>query len=213
VFFGVTIGLGAVISSVGLVFSMVNAIRRRQWEQAFLSKTGLAGALFFWSVVFLAVRVIRGGRPGPMDIALLGLPLVALFFRDPLIHLATGHRPLMKEGVFSSLMEGVAEVLESVIYFVSGSVSYLRVAAFALAHGVLSAIVILLAQLVGSPPVGPLLSILVAVIGNAIIIVLEGLIVTIQVVRLHYYEFFSKFFTESGEEFSPFILRAPGGSP
>ena len=53
--------------------------------------------------------------------------------------------------------------------------------------------------------------ILVILIGNSIIIVLEGLIVTIQVVRLQYYEFFSKFFTESGEEFTPFILRTSGG--
>ncbi len=212
VFFGVTIGLGVLISSVGLVFGLINTIRRGQWAEALLSKTGVAGAVFFWGAIALAVRIIMGGRPGGVDFVILGLPLAALFLREPLIHLATGHRPLMKEGLFSSFMEGVAEVLESVIYYISGSVSYLRVAAFALAHGVLSTIVILLAGLVGSPPAGLFLSILVAVTGNSIIIVLEGLIVTIQVVRLHYYEFFSKFFTESGEEFSPFILRAPGGS-
>ncbi len=50
------------------------------------------------------------------------------------------------------------------------------------------------------------------VIGNLIIIVLEGLIVTIQVVRLQYYEFFSKFFTETGEAFKPFTLNSKGGS-
>jgi V/A-type H+-transporting ATPase subunit I len=52
----------------------------------------------------------------------------------------------------------------------------------------------------------------IIVIGNLIIIGLEGLIVTIQVVRLQYYEFFSKFFTESGEEFKPFTLHTSGGS-
>ena len=44
----------------------------------------------------------------------------------------------------------------------------------------------------------------VQLIGNAIIIVLEGMIVAIQVVRLQYYEFFSKFFTETGTLFAPF---------
>jgi V/A-type H+-transporting ATPase subunit I len=43
--------------------------------------------------------------------------------------------------------------------------------------------------------------------GNLLIIVLEGMIVAIQVVRLQYYEFFSKFFTETGVEFSPFRFR------
>ena len=47
-------------------------------------------------------------------------------------------------------------------------------------------------------------SILVYIIGNAVVVVLEGMIVAIQVVRLQYYEFFSKFFTETGREFKPF---------
>ncbi len=59
---------------------------------------------------------------------------------------------------------------------------------------------------------GIALRILIIIIGNSIIIVLEGLIVTIQVIRLQYYEFFSKFFTESGEEFHPFTLHTSGGS-
>jgi V/A-type H+/Na+-transporting ATPase subunit I len=46
--------------------------------------------------------------------------------------------------------------------------------------------------------------ILISIVGNAIVIVLEGMIVAIQVVRLQYYEFFSKFFTETGKEFEPF---------
>ena len=46
--------------------------------------------------------------------------------------------------------------------------------------------------------------IVVLIIGNVIVVVLEGMIVAIQVVRLQYYEFFSKFFTESGREFKPF---------
>ena len=45
------------------------------------------------------------------------------------------------------------------------------------------------------------------VLGNVIVIVLEGMIVAIQVVRLQYYEFFSKFFTETGREFEPFEFK------
>ena len=44
------------------------------------------------------------------------------------------------------------------------------------------------------------------IVGNAIVVVLEGMIVAIQVVRLQYYEFFSKFFSETGREFKPFVL-------
>jgi len=45
---------------------------------------------------------------------------------------------------------------------------------------------------------------LVVALGNAIIILLEGLVVSIQVVRLEYYEFFGKFFRGGGKRFRPF---------
>ncbi|MFI5368474.1 MAG: V-type ATP synthase subunit I [Spirochaetia bacterium] len=210
-FFGVTIGIGAVINSIGLLINIVNNLARRSWEKAFLSKTGLAGALFFWYMLFLAVRVLAAGRPSGTDAIGLALPLLALFFREPLIRLAEGHRPILKEGLFGFIMEGIVEILESTIYYVSNSISFLRVAAFGLAHTVLSAIVFLLAGMVGGAPGGIVFSIIVILIGNSIIIILEGLIVTIQIVRLQYYEFFSKFFDETGEEFRPFSLRTSGG--
>jgi len=210
-FFGFTIGIGALINSIGLVINIVNLVRRKQWERAFLTKTGLAGALFFWYLLFIGVRVILGGKIGMVDFVALGIPLLALFFREPLVHVIEGHHPILKDGLFAFVMEGIVEILESSIYYISNSVSFLRVAAFALAHGVLSTIVFLLSGMVGSSPGGFVFSILVILIGNSIIIVLEGLIVTIQVVRLQYYEFFSKFFDDTGEEFSPFILRTSGG--
>ncbi|MCX7038376.1 MAG: hypothetical protein NT005_04495 [Spirochaetes bacterium] len=210
-FFGVTIAIGAVINTIGLVINIVNNIRLRNWERALLSKTGLAGGAFFWYVLSVAVRLVSGGRLGGFDFAFIALPLLVLFFREPIVHLITGKRPLLKEGIFGFIMEGIVELMESAIYYVSNSVSFLRVAAFALAHTVLSTIVFLLADMVGGAPGGIALRILIIIIGNTIIIVLEGLIVTIQVIRLQYYEFFSKFFTESGEEFKPFSLQSSGG--
>ncbi len=210
-FFGVTIGIGAVINSIGLIINIVNNIRRRNWEHAIFSNTGLAGAVFFWYVLFVVVRMLLGGHLLAVDVAGLALPLLVLFFREPLHALVSGHRPELKDGLFAFFMGGIAELLESIIYYVSNSVSFLRVAAFALAHTVLSTIIILMSNMVASAPGGLAYQILVLLIGNAIIIVLEGLIVTIQVVRLQYYEFFSKFFQDSGEKFSPFILRSSGG--
>ena len=211
-FFGITIGFGAVINSVGLVINMVNLARRGEWERALLSKTGAAGTLFFWYVLSLGVRMVAGGpRIGVVDFAVLAVPLLALFFHEPIVHLVRGHRPLLKDGLFAFVMEGIVEILESAIYYVSNSVSFLRVAAFALAHTVLSTIIFLLSDMVGGAPGGLAFRILVLLIGNSIIVVLEGLIVTIQVVRLQYYEFFSKFFSETGEQFTPFSLRSSGG--
>jgi len=140
-FFGFTIGVGAVINSVGLVINIVNQVRLRNWEKAFLSKTGLAGALFFWYALSLAVRLVLKDRIGRPDILPLAVPLIAIFFREPIIHLVTHTRPILKDGVLSFLMEGIVEMLESLTYYVSNSVSFLRVATFAMAHAMLSVIV------------------------------------------------------------------------
>ena len=41
----------------------------------------------------------------------------------------------------------------------------------------------------------------IAIIGNIVVIALEGLIVGIQVLRLEYYELFSRFYEGNGREF------------
>ena len=93
----------------------------------------------------------------------------------------------------------IVEIIEVISSYLSNTVSFLRVGAFALAHAVLGYIIEMMVEIV--PPAG---GILVSIIGNGIVIVLEGMIVAIQVVRLQYYEFFSKFFSETGREFKPF---------
>jgi V/A-type H+-transporting ATPase subunit I len=50
-------------------------------------------------------------------------------------------------------------------------------------------------------------SVLVYILGNALVILLEGLSAGIQSLRLNYYEFFSKYFTTSGRAYAPVSLR------
>jgi V/A-type H+-transporting ATPase subunit I len=80
------------------------------------------------------------------------------------------------------------------------------VGAFAVAHGGLSAVVFILAEMV-SPTRGLGYWIVVA-LGNLFIIGFEGLIVGIQTMRLEYYELFSKFFRGGGMRFAP-LQRLP----
>jgi vacuolar-type H+-ATPase subunit H len=80
----------------------------------------------------------------------------------------------------------------------------IRVAAFALAHAALFMAVFSLADLVAHGKAGGILYWLVVAVGNIVIILLEGLVVSIQVIRLEYYEFFSKFFRGGGDLFRSF---------
>jgi V/A-type H+-transporting ATPase subunit I len=207
-FFGFTISVGIILNSIGLVVNILNLFSLKRYEKALFSKTGLSGLLFFWYAVFIAVRCLSGGRFAWFDLAGLLIPVSGIFFGPVLWPLISGERPILKEGFMVFVMEGFVEILETLSTYVSNTVSFLRVGAFALSHAVLSFIVFTLSGMVSrGAAAGPVFAFVVVVFGNALIIVLEGMIVAIQVVRLQYYEFFSKFFTETGVAFAPFRFR------
>jgi V/A-type H+-transporting ATPase subunit I len=206
-FFGFTLGVGALINSIGLIINMLNRCSLKQWDKALFSKTGAAGALFFWYALSFGVRLALGAAPAWFDFLGFGLPLLALIAGPPLWRLGTGHRPVFEAGGLVFAVESFVELLEVMSSYVSNTVSFLRVGAFALSHAVLSFAVFTISDLVAKAPFGGLFAFSVMVVGNVIIILLEGLIVAIQVTRLQYYEFFSKFFTETGVEFRPFRFR------
>jgi V/A-type H+-transporting ATPase subunit I len=206
-FFGFTIAVGVLLNSIGLLVNIINQWVLKKYEKALFSKTGLAGILFFWYAVFLAVRILRGGRFAWFDMLGLLVPVGCIFFGPVVWRLISGERPVLEHGLLVFIMEGFVEILETASTYISNTVSFLRVGAFALSHAVLSFIVFTLSEMVGGLAVGPVFSLIVMIFGNGVIILLEGMIVAIQVVRLQYYEFFSKFFTETGVEFSPFRFR------
>ncbi|MDR1180266.1 MAG: V-type ATP synthase subunit I [Spirochaetales bacterium] len=211
-FFAFTIGIGVIINSIGLGINIYNRLRLKDFRHAIFAKTGIVGAFLFWYVIALALRLGLGAAFGTVDILCIALPLGLLFWGEPLYRLLFHVRPLFHEGIFTFVMEGFVEILETLSYFFSNTVSFLRVGAFAMSHAILSLIIFILADLIEQIPGGPVLRVLVVVGGNILIIVLEGLIVSIQVIRLHYYEFFSKFFTETGAAFKPFELRVQKGN-
>lgn len=201
--FGVTIGIGFIINTVGLLINIINRMAHRHFGKALFGKTGLAGACFFWYVVVFAVRIAAFGQhPAVHDWVIIGLLVFFAAFGEPFERLVDGERPVLENGVGAMIIGGVVEIIELVSTYLSSSISFVRVGAFALAHAVLGFIIYMMTEMVGG--IG---SVLILIVGNAIVIVLEGMIVAIQVVRLQYYEFFSKFFNETGREFKPFVFE------
>ncbi|MCL1927398.1 MAG: V-type ATP synthase subunit I [Treponema sp.] len=206
-FFGFTIAVGVILNSIGLLVNIANQCSQKKYEKAFFSKTGLAGMLLFWYAIFIALRILRNGRFENYDYAGLAVPVFLIFFGPAIWRLISGERPVLEHGLIVFIVEGFVELIESASSYISNTVSFVRVGAFALSHAVLSFIVFTLSGLVQNLAAGPLISLLILIAGNGIIILLEGMIVAIQVVRLQYYEFFSKFFTETGVAFAPFRFR------
>jgi V/A-type H+-transporting ATPase subunit I len=91
------------------------------------------------------------------------------------------------------------EFLESMLQLVVNTISFVRVGAFALAHAGLSMAVVGLADAAGSV----ILTAIILLLGNVLIIALEGLVVAIQTTRLVLFEFFARFLRAEGRPFRP----------
>jgi V/A-type H+-transporting ATPase subunit I len=199
----VSIGAGIILLSTGFLIGILNAWVARDWGRLLFGNNGIAGLVLYWSLVGFAAKALIGPFPVPVQVFTV-LALVAglvVMFSEVLGHLVEGHRPLVEGSVGSYAVQTVFEMFEILISFLSNSLSYVRVGAFAVAHGGLSAVVFILAEM-ASPTRGIGYWVVVA-LGSLFIVGFEGFIVGIQTLRLEYYEFFSKFFTGGGTSYVP----------
>jgi V/A-type H+-transporting ATPase subunit I len=102
--------------------------------------------------------------------------------------------------IIERLLLGFTHFFEAFISFLTNSVSYIRLAAFALSHGAFALCAAILAGIIGGIPS--------YVIINVLVFLIEGMSVGIQSMRLMYYEFFTKFYTGDGKPYRPFQLKA-----
>ena len=198
----VLFGVGAI--SLGLILSFINALRLKTSR---LPGAGLLAALIYWVLAGLGVRYLLTGAfawdfwvaAGVCGVTLL-MGVIYILQR---LWLAPPPAETVTEGAGIRLMEGIIEVVDGTIRFVANTISFIRIAAFALAHAGLFIAVFSLADTLNRMGGGGVVYWLTIAVGNVVIILLEGLVVSIQIVRLEYYEFMSKFFHGGGEPFKP----------
>ncbi len=210
-FFKVAVYFGVVLISTGILLNVINAIRARDFKATLFDQAGLVSAVIYWCGIG-AVSIFLSNRPIPVKLIIfgIGIPVLLLFLREPLSALAGRRKVRFEKGILTYLMETVIEIMEIVTGYLGNTVSFIRVAAFALAHVGLFIAVFSLVEMVRGGVSGAIYSALILIFGNAVIIALEGLVVTIQAIRLEYYEFFGKFFMGGGVAYKPIGL---GGKP
>ncbi|HLO17766.1 MAG TPA: V-type ATPase 116kDa subunit family protein [Anaerolineales bacterium] len=203
------VGTGLILLTLGYLLNLYNAARARDWGRFFFDSNGLAGLIFHWSFLLIFASALLPGFPIPtivfVILAVVSV-LLCVVFSEPLRHWMEGHYPLIEGGVGMFIVQAAAELLEKVISVFSNTLSYVRVGAFAIVHaGFTNAVFVIARLLGGGHEAGPVYW-AVVVLGNLGVIALEGFIVTIQTMRLHYYEFFSKFFRGGGTPYEPLTL-------
>ncbi|GIL05916.1 MAG: hypothetical protein BroJett031_24360 [Betaproteobacteria bacterium] len=174
----VPIAGGAVLLALGLLLGLFEAVRQDQlahWLRADLP------------VLAVYVGVLAGvAHPAGWALAAAG----AVWS----IAAAAVHGRRIK-----SAFAGLGELVERTLQILINTLSFARVGAFALAHAGLASAVVALAAAADNVVVQAI----VLVLGNALILAIEGLVVSIQTTRLVLFEFFTRFFRAEGREFRP----------
>ena len=97
----------------------------------------------------------------------------------------------------TALVESCVGAFEAILSYLANTISFVRLAAYAMSHAaLLFAAFMLAAEVRDFPYGGSVWSVVVIILGNLVAIVLEGIIASVQALRLEYYEFFGKFFSK-----------------
>jgi V/A-type H+-transporting ATPase subunit I len=190
-------GIGFIL--VATLITIVNRWQEGDYLKALFNNTGVAGICLYMGGFYAAKQWLSTNSfDTDQQVAVLFPLLLILGYKWHENQMPLAERLLV------TLVEG----LESVLNYLANTLSFLRVAAFSLNHVALAIAVFTLADMIGSPA-----NWLIIILGNLLIVVLEGAIVTIQVLRLEYYEGFSRFFSGDGRAFRPLTkgMRLKGG--
>lgn len=194
------VAFGVVVLTVSFALGIINALRRHDIEGAFFGKNGIAGYIFFMGLICTVLALVQAiPVPISMPIIMMLIMLVIMVFKEPLTHLIEGSRPLITGDKGSYYIESGFEGVETILSTLSNSISFIRVGAFALNHAGLFMAFKVMAEMVPSG----IPEFIVLLLGNILILSLEGLVVFIQGLRLQYYEMFSKYFGGDGVAYKP----------
>jgi V/A-type H+-transporting ATPase subunit I len=175
----VTVLAGAGIVAAGLALDALEEHWARRGTEWWRSKAGLA--------LCYAGTLAAFADPRALWVAAAGV----VWFVGGKARPAGGRRA-------NSLAAALAEFLETFVQMAVNTVSFARVGAFALAHAGLSGAIVGLSE--GAGPVGAWL---IMIVGNVVVIVLEGVVVGVQTTRLVLFEFFIRFLRAGGRQFRP----------
>ena len=200
----VALGMGLVI--LMMVFHIINSLRAKQLGEALFDTNGVAGLVFYGAVAAVVVLYMTGNAlpAGIVLVVMFVVPLLVIACKEPLTNKLNKKKELIEGGKGMFVVQAFFEMFEVLLSYFSNTLSFVRIGAFAVSHAAMMQVVMMLAgaENGGTP------NIIVVIIGNLIVLGMEGLIVGIQGLRLQYYEFFSRFYKGDGREFKPYAKVA-----
>ena len=193
------VGFGVFLIIISMLINIVNGLKARDWGRVLFDTNGFAGLVFYGMLIACVVLVFTGHALPAIIFFIIFfiLPLLLIFFREPLTHILEKRKQIMPEHKGMFFVESAFELFEVLLSYLTNTISFLRIGAFALSHAAMMGVVMIMAG--AENP-----NIIIVIIGNIIVAAMEGLVVGIQVLRLEYYEMFSRFYKGTGKEFKPY---------
>ena len=199
----ITIGMGLILLT--MIFHMINSLREKKPGEALFDTNGLAGFVFYGAVVAVIMLFMTGHTipAAGVLVVMFVVPLLVIVCKEPLSALVEKKKYQDENGPVMFVVQGFFELFEVCLSYFSNTLSFVRIGAFAVSHAAMMQVVMMLAGAEnGQAP-----NVIVVIVGNLVVMGMEGLIVGIQVLRLQYYEFFSRFYKGDGRKFEPYLSR------
>ena len=191
---------GMFLTLVTMVLHIMNYSKQKNTEETYFGTNSFAGIIFYGLVVVMIILVFSGHTVPAASLfgVLIALSALAMFFKEPLTKIIEKEKgPKIEGGIVMFLVQGFFEMFEVCLSYFSNTLSFVRIGAFAVSHAAMMSVVLMLAgaENGGSP------NWVVVVLGNLFVMGIEGLIVGIQVLRLEFYELFSRYYRGDGKPF------------
>ena len=199
--FVITITLGMLIIILMMILSIFTKLRFKKPGEALFDTNGVAGLVFYTSAL-ITIILFMTDKTMPATVILLimfVLPLILIFLKEPLSAVLEKKKIHLEGGLGMFILQGFFELFEVLLSYFSNSLSFVRVGAFAVSHAAMMEVVLMLSGAESGN-----INWIAVVLGNIFVMGMEGLIVGIQVLRLEYYELFSRFYTGDGRAFKPY---------
>ncbi|MDY6065837.1 MAG: V-type ATPase 116kDa subunit family protein [Finegoldia sp.] len=197
----VSVGFGIGLLFISYLIGIYNkVVKQEDIEEGIFGKEGLAGLMMMISFILIILNIVKV-NPLPMafGLGLLVISIGMMIFKQPIARKIEKSDYLYDQPVADYYVESSFSIIEALLSVFSNLVSFTRVGAFAINHVGLFMAFEVMADLVGGGIIGSI----ILVLGNVLIIGLEGMVVFIQGLRLEFYEMFSKYYKGDGHLYSP----------
>ena len=195
------VGIGMFLVTLAIILNIIVSFRTNDKEEAIFGSNGIAGLLFYVSVVtMLVMQLVMGIKIATpvYIICLMVIPLFMIFMKEPFGRLSMGKKDWQPESWGGYCVQSFFELFEYCLSYVTNTMSFLRVGAFVLVHAGMMQVVFTLANMTSGVGYAA-----IVIVGNIFVMGLEALLVCIQVLRLEFYEMFGRFYKGSGRVFKP----------